>query len=158
MPLEIERKWLLAGAPAWLTDRRSKRVRQGYLAITEQVELRVRAVEDERLLTVKHGHGEVRREVEVALEASQFDALWPLTESARVVKRRHLVPLEGQALTDEVDVYEGDLEGLVVAEIEFGSEADADGFEAPAWLDREITGDPRYENQSLALNGLPTDV
>jgi adenylate cyclase len=55
----------------------------------------------------------------------------------------------------ELDVYGGALEGLLVAEIEFDSEEAAERFEAPDWLDRELTGDERYSNAALAERGLP---
>jgi CYTH domain-containing protein len=55
----------------------------------------------------------------------------------------------------EVDVYEGDLEGLIVAEVEFDSEERARGFEPPAWLGDDVTGDERFLNENLAVNGVP---
>jgi adenylate cyclase len=53
----------------------------------------------------------------------------------------------------EVDVYAGDLDGLVSAEVEFASEEAAAAFAPPAWLGREVTGDPRYANRALAVSG-----
>ena len=61
-------------------------------------------------------------------------------------------------LEAEVDVYEGRLEGLTTAEIEFGSEADADEFEPPAWLGEEVTGDKRFANQNLVRAGIPAPM
>ena len=58
-------------------------------------------------------------------------------------------------LTAEVDDYAGDLAGLVTAEIEFPSEEESAGFVARDWLGREVTGDERYANRSLALRGAP---
>jgi adenylate cyclase len=153
MPLEVERKFLLPEAPGWLGDHPSTEVEQGYLVIADAVEVRLRAADGHRLLTVKRGHGEVREEVEIQLSAEQFDALWPLTEGQRISKRRHVVPLGG--LKAEVDVYGGGLEGLVVAEIEFPSQEEADRFQTPDWLAEEVTGDDRYANQTLATEGAP---
>jgi len=85
--------------------------------------------------------------------AEQFEALWPLTEGRRLRKRRHLLPDDGVEV--EVDVYEGELEGLIVAEIEFDSEEQARGFEPPPWLGDEVTGDERFLNESLAVDGAP---
>jgi CYTH domain-containing protein/CHAD domain-containing protein len=151
---EIERKFLLGEAPAWLANFSKTRVEQGYLALAEGVEVRLRRAGEERLLGVKRGSGEVREEVEVALERRQFDALWPLTESKRLAKTRYRVPL-GKDLRAEVDVFEGSLEGLVLAEVEFEDEGGSRGFRPPAWLRREVTGDDRYAGRSLALNGGP---
>jgi CYTH domain-containing protein len=108
MALEVERKFRLRQNPAWLSDHRPRRVRQGYL--------------------------------------------WPLAEQMRIEKRRHLVPVDG--LTAEVDVYEGPLAGLVLAEIEFRSQAESRHFQAPAWLGEEVTGEDRYSNRRLAEAGL----
>jgi adenylate cyclase len=153
MPLEVERKFLLPEAPGWLGDHPATEVEQGYLVIAGELEVRLRAADGHRLLTVKRGHGEVREEVEIQLSAEQFDALWPLTEGQRISKRRHVVPIDG--LKAEVDVYGARLEGLVVAEIEFSSQEQAEGFQAPDWLGEEVTGDDRYANQSLATAGAP---
>jgi CYTH domain-containing protein len=77
-----------------------------------------------------------------------------LTDGRRVVKTRYLVPLD-DGLTAEVDVYDGPLDGLVTAEVEFASEHDSEAFAAPDWLGREVTGDARYANRALAVHGLP---
>jgi len=64
------------------------------------------------------------------------------------------VPVD-DGLTAEVDVYDGDLAGLVVAEIEFDSPEQGDAFEPPGWLGREVTDDSRYGNRTLAVEGRP---
>jgi CYTH domain-containing protein len=151
---EIERKWLPEAPPGGLADHPSRRVEQGYVALDEHAEVRVRRTGDQRTLTIKSGAGLVRVEEELPLSADQFDALWPLTAGRRVVKTRHLIPL-GDGLTAEVDVYEDALAGLVTAEVEFPSEQAAARFVAPAWLGRDVTGDARYANRALAVDGLP---
>ena len=82
------------------------------------------------------------------LGAEQADALWGLTEGRRVRKTRHRVDHDG--LTIEVDVFAGELDGLVVAEVEFDSEAASNKFQGPDWLGREVTGERAYENECLA--------
>lgn len=142
MSVEIERKFLLPEVPAWPSNAKVVRIEQGYLVIEEEVEVRLRRTEEKYLLTAKRGHGEVREEIEISLDREQFDALWPLTESRRLTKTRHLIPID-DGLTAEVDVFEGELEGLVIGEIEFDSEEQSGNFELPAWLGDEITGDQR---------------
>jgi adenylate cyclase len=152
--MEIERKFLLREAPAWLDEHDSLDIEQGYLAIVEgETEVRLRRKGESTILTVKQGTGEMRREEEIELDEDQFGALWPLTEKRRVVKRRSEVPYED--LTIEVDVFEGALAGIVIAEVEFDSEEAAAAFGPPAWLGDEVTGDPRYANESLAIRGAP---
>jgi adenylate cyclase len=153
--VEIERKFVLPAPPPGLDSREHARIEQGYVAIDPNgAEVRVRRKGDTRVMTIKSGSGLMRGEEEWPLEPERFDALWPLTDGRRVVKTRYLVPLEDR-LTAEVDVYEGALAGLVTAEVEFASEPDSDAFAAPEWLGREVTGDARYANRTLAVSGPP---
>lgn len=117
----------------------------------------LRKVGERAWITAKRGSGAVREEVEVALAADQFDALWPLTEGKRLHKDRYRVPLD-EGLGAEIDVYGGALEGPVTAEVEFDDEAQEGSFQPPSWLGAEVTGDHRYANQSLAREGLPDDA
>ena len=90
----------------------------------------------------------------MGIDERRFDALWQLTDGRRVSKTRHEIPLPGGVVA-ELDVYDGELDGLLTVEIEFGSVAASEGFAPPPWVGRELTGDKRYANQSLALEGLP---
>ena len=149
--VEIERKFVLDAPPADLGQHPSDRIEQGYLAIAEDgVEVRIRRRGDACTLTVKSGPAQVRVEEEIAIEADRFDALWPLTAGRRLDKVRHYVPLE-DGLVVELDVYGGALDGLMTAEIEFPAEAAALAFSPPPWLGEEVTGDPAYANQNLAV-------
>jgi CYTH domain-containing protein/CHAD domain-containing protein len=154
MAHEIERKFLLGKLPSLAEATESIRIQQGYLAIDERAEVRVRRAGNETLLAVKAGHGEMREEVEINVGERQYEALWPLTEGRRLLKTRHLIPLEG-GLQVELDVFEGSLEGLAVAEIEFADVRQSREFEPPAWLGEEVTCDQRYSGQSLAVAGAP---
>jgi adenylate cyclase len=151
--MEVERKFLVSERPE-LDDADSEEIDQGYLAVGEDGEVRLRRKGERRLLTAKMGVGLSREEAEVELDREAFERLWPLTEGRRLHKRRHVLPHEG--LEIEVDVYAGELEGLVIAEIEFGSEEEARAFEPPDWLDEDVTGDPRYLNETLAAEGAPS--
>jgi CYTH domain-containing protein/CHAD domain-containing protein len=150
---EIERKFLVTEMPRAESARAS--IEQGYLALDKNTEVRLRRAGDELFLTAKGGHGEVREEVEVPIEPESFAALWPLTAGRRVRKVRHYVPL-GDDLRAEVDVYEERLDGLRTVEVEFDSEEVASEFTPPPWFGRELTGDRRYANRTLATEGLPT--
>jgi|SRR5215211_7761303 len=153
--VEIERKFVVDEAPEELEPNGSSHIRQGYLAIGEDgAEVRLRDRDGERTLTAKQGRGRVRAEEEIELDEDAFERLWPLTEGARLEKRRHLIPADAD-LTIEIDVYANDLEGLVIAEIEFPSEDAAAGFRGPDWLGAEVTDDPRFKAQALAARGPP---
>jgi CYTH domain-containing protein len=151
--VEVERKFLVPDTPD-LDDTESDEIEQGYLAIGADGEVRLRRKGEKLVLTAKRGAGISRDEAEVELDPEVYERLWPLTEGRRLHKRRHVIP-HGD-LTVELDVYEGDLEGLVVAEIEFDSEDDAGRFEPPDWIGEEVTGDERYLNETLATRGAPS--
>jgi adenylate cyclase len=151
--VEVERKFLVPEPPD-LGDTESDEIEQGYLAIGSDGEVRLRRRGEKLVLTAKRGAGLSRDEAEVELDRESFERLWPLTEGRRLHKRRHLIP-DGD-LTIELDVYEGDLEGLLVAEIEFDSEDQARAFEPPGWIGEEVTGDERYLNETLATQGRPS--
>ncbi|HEY0280569.1 MAG TPA: CHAD domain-containing protein [Solirubrobacterales bacterium] len=152
---EIERKFLVTEMPR--SESGSAAIEQGYLALDQDTEVRLRRAGDELLLTAKRGHGEVREEVEVSIDPRSFEALWPLTAGMRVRKVRHYVPLAG-GLRAEVDVYEGGLDGLRTAEVEFDSAEASRAFTPPPWFGRELTGDQRYANRTLATEGMPADA
>jgi adenylate cyclase len=154
--VEIERKFLVETPPADLGEHPSSALEQGYVAIhADGTEVRIRRRDGASVLTIKSGGALVRVEEELAIDDDAFERLWPLTDGRRIEKVRHLIPAGPPGLVIELDVYGGDLAGLVVAEIEFGSEADAAGFAPPAWLGPDVTSDARFKNQRLAVDGRP---
>jgi adenylate cyclase len=155
-PIEIERKFLVPEPPGDLDRHRSTAIEQGYVAIADDgTEVRIRRRGGSATLTVKSGGGRSRVEEELEIEPRRFERLWPLTEGRRIEKTRYEIPLS-DGLTIELDIYGGALAGLVVAEVEFDSEDDADVFSGPDWLGREVTDDKRYKNQRLACEGAPS--
>jgi CYTH domain-containing protein len=148
--IERERKFLVGSIPADIGP--AVEIRQGYLAVDGDVEVRIREADDDHVLTIKGGRGRDRTEVERSLDEEQFNALWPLTAGRRLQKGRHRVPL-GAGLTAEVDVYRGRHEGLLVVEVELPPDQDPDAFIPPDWFGRELTDDPRYSNAALASAG-----
>ena len=159
--IEIERKFLLRGIPPAMRYAHRVPIRQGYLALDGDTEVRIRITPKGAKLTIKAGRGGVRVEEEIALQSRQAEALWELTEGRRVTKTRRRVRMPQAAgdpdLILEVDEYSGALDGLVVAEVEFADEATSRGFEPPAWFQRELTDDWRYANRSLASDGMPEE-
>lgn len=151
--IERERRYLVAELPEPLPTPR--RIEQGYLT-TGRVTVRVRHIDDRHILTVKTGSGRNRVEVERDLDATEFDELWASATELRIAKRQHLVPLAG-GFTAELDLFDGELAGRRLVEVEFDDDATADAFVAPTWFGREVTEDPRYTNASLARNGWPDD-
>jgi adenylate cyclase len=155
MAQEIERKLLVDELPGDLGAWPSRRLEQGYLAITDEAEIRIRRVDgSDARLTVKSSPGLSRMEEELALDHDAFERLWPLTAGRRLVKVRHTRE-DAPGVVLELDVYEGALAGLVTLEVEFASEEAARAWAPPPWADREVTGDKAYANQTLAVRGRP---
>jgi CYTH domain-containing protein len=150
--MEVERKFVVHEPPD-LGGTDADEIDQGYLAIGPEGEVRLRRKGDHFLLTAKRGQGLSREESEVELDRDAFHRLWALTEGRRLHKRRHVISDGDRKI--EVDVYAGDLDGLVVAEIEFPSEEEARAYDPPEWFGEEVTGDHRYLNETLAAEGRP---
>lgn len=147
--LENERKWLVT-RPVPEVPKRTRKIEQHYLAVTEDKEVRLRKVDSyKKTLGFKEGKGQERKEASVPLSDLQYHALRPMA-SGKVAKVRREI-LTGETLI-EVDEYRGDLEGLVVAEVEDPPE----DFEPPSWFGDEVTEDERYKNKWLATKGVPT--
>ena len=152
--VEIERKFLVERFPDHLDDHPFREIAQGYLAITDEVEVRLRRYGEQAFLTVKSTAARIRIEEEIEIDHGRFAVLWPLTDGRRIEKRRHLIPL-GE-LTIELDEYHGRLSGLMIAEVEFESPDAALAFVPPEWFGREVTDDPGYKNRRLATDGGPS--
>ncbi|MDR0995821.1 MAG: CYTH domain-containing protein [Tannerella sp.] len=146
--IETERKFLvkgdfLSGAVA------SRRITQGYLCADSGRSVRVRISGEKAYITIK-GPSDAkmwsRYEFEQAIPLNDAEALMRLCLPGLVDKVRYNVPFAGY--TWEVDVFHGENEGLVVAEIELPSEET--DFELPPWAGKEVTLDKRYYNSMLA--------
>ena len=149
MAKEIERKFLVAHQ-AWRESVNTIHVyRQGYLSYDSERTVRVRATEVTGYLTIKGiTEGLTRDEFEYEIPLADALALLQLCERPAIEKKRYIVP--NGAHVGEVDVFEGVNEGLVVAEIELGSEDEA--VDKPNWLGNEVSGDRKYSNSALSLH------
>jgi CYTH domain-containing protein len=148
MGLEIEHKFLVRTS-AWKSEVAwSETLRQGYLANTDHVSVRVRTVDGSAAwLSIKHGGtARIRREFEYPIPLADATEMLRLCGHSPIRKRRHHLDLPGGDWV--VDEFEGRHVGLVLAEIEL-ARADQD-FPRPDWLGKEVTNDPRYYNAVLA--------
>lgn len=146
MGTEIERKFLLASDDWRHSVRRSSRLRQGYLG-GRRCSVRVRVADAKAWINIKSLElGARRDEYEYPIPLADAEAmLATLVEGPVLSKTRHLVEHSGS--TWEIDEFDGDNAGLVVAEIEL--EALDQPFARPGWLGREVTELPRYYNVRL---------
>ena len=147
VPVEIERKYLVEpGCPA--LSGQGEDIVQGFFASADRTAVRVRLSDEGAWLTLKGATvGARRAEFEYAIpreEARQI--LDELCGGGVVVKQRYRYRHQGYLW--EIDVFQGENAGLVIAEVELESEQDQPP--RPAWVGIEVTGDPRYYNQNLA--------
>jgi CYTH domain-containing protein len=148
-PKKVERKFLVADIPAVLNLASGTRVEQGYLAVERDgSEVRIRKTPKGASLFVKNAAGAGQVEVEVPLVKDQFLALWPLTEGRRMSKVTHNIDVADIPFT--LDLYEGQLDWLRIAEAEFPGPTAAEAFTPPAWFKREVSDLPAYRHSNLA--------
>jgi CYTH domain-containing protein len=146
---EIERKFLIKRLPAELKRFQSSPIAQGYLANeTGGRHVRLRKRGKSASLTFKVGRATNREEREIKLSPRQFAALWPATAGRRLRKLRYYIPWKN--LIIEIDIYHGSNKNLIVAEVEFPTQAACRKFKPPGWFGPEITGNKRYSNVRLA--------
>ena len=146
MSLEIERKFLVKDLSFEALATAQSQISQGYLSREAERTVRVRLRDGKGFITIKSkNRGAVRGEWEYEIPERDARELLTLCEGRVISKTRYLVPWQG--MTWEVDVFGGDLSGLILAEIELPS-ADAE-FCAPPFVGEEVTGNQRYYNSNL---------
>lgn len=149
MAKEIERKFLINRNQLGFLENGTS-IKQGYISTQDKTSVRVRISGEKAYLTLKgETMGVTRSEFEY--EIPVIDAEQIITElcGGRVVqKTRYLVTHCNH--TWEVDIFHGDNDGLVIAEIELESEEER--FEIPDWVTSEVSGEPKYYNSSLLDN------
>lgn len=146
--IETERKFLVRDDSFKAGASGKSHFVQGYISSSPGRTVRVRIAGDKAYLTIKgpgSANGMSRFEWETEIKVCDALALLGLSEGALIEKDRWFVPFEGHLF--EVDVFDGDNEGLIVAEVELDSEDEE--FRRPEWLGEEVTGDHRYYNSSL---------
>lgn len=153
-PTDPELAELLAAARNGERHGERRTITQGYaIAAGTEGELRLREnatdTERTRVLTVKRGAPPARQEVEFSITDEQWDALWPLTAGRRIEKTRYGITAFGRFV--EIDLFSTPRAGMVLIEIEFDDEESAHAFTPPSWFGREVTTDPAYQNQRLAI-------
>lgn len=145
MGLEIERKFLVAGN--WKKKGMGARCRQGYLSLDPQRTVRVRTKEQKGYLTIKGiTRGIVRQEFEYHIPFEDAEILLD-EQCIQPVIEKNRYHIEYQGFVWQVDEFLGENEGLIIAEVEL-DHADQK-VPLPSWVDKEVSGDPRYYNASL---------
>jgi len=147
MPQEIERKYLLASSEWKALSHKTIHMHQGYLCNNSQSSVRIRIEDKQANINIKSmtiGISRAEYEYSIPLEEAS-ELLDTLCKQPQIKKQRHLVNHAGKLW--EIDVFEGDNEGLVVAEVELESEDEI--IKLPEWIGKEVSQYERYYNMRL---------
>ena len=149
MAIEIEHKFLLANNDWRQHITRSVKYRQGYLNSQATSSIRIRISDDHAWLNLKSATiGTHRHEYEYEIPLSDANEIITLLCRKPIIeKTRHFVINDGN--TWEIDEFDGDNQGLIVAEIELPEIGKI--FSKPLWVGEEVTHDLRYYNNNLAI-------
>ena len=147
MAIETERKFLVQGEFLHLATGKSEIV-QTYITVDHTKTIRLRIADEKAFLTIKSKPepGRFSRdewEFEIPVESAK--EMMKICMPGKIVKTRYYVPSGKHTI--EVDVFHDKNEGLVIAEIELGSEDEF--FIKPVWLGEEVTGQKQYYNAYL---------
>lgn len=146
MAKEIERKFIIKNN-LW-NDKKGYNIVQGYLSTNKEATVRARIMGDKAYLTVKGKTENISRsEFEYEIPVEDAKEMLKLCEK-KIEKTRYLEKV-GEHIF-EVDVFKGDNDGLIVAEIELKSEDET--FTKPDWAGDEVSNDTRYFNANLVKN------
>lgn len=148
--MEIERKFLVRLLPENLESFPFRQIEQGYLC-TEPV-VRIRRQDEEYFLTYKSKGLMVREEYNLPLTREAYFHLRPKTDGILIAKKRYLIPYHRHTI--ELDIFEGELAPLVLAEVEFDTEEAANAFIPPEWFGEDVTYSHDYHNSVLSRGGL----
>ena len=147
MPTEIERKFLVIGDSWKKNISRTVPIKQGYLANTERGSIRVRIADGAACLNIKS--------MTIGITRTEYEYAIPMGDAENLMQNFCLQPLiekvryyvEVDEHTWEIDVFEGENMGLVIAEIELTDSEEI--FSKPDWVGREVSDEPRYYNICL---------
>ena len=156
--VEIEKKWLIYKdkIPYDLSNSEIIEIEQTYICFSP--EIRVRKINNgkEYTFAVKTNitsDGMIRDEIEDFITQEEYNNLMKKQEGNTIYKTRYQF-LDGDYLL-AVDIFSGELEGLAYLEIEFENQEEADNFQTPNWVIKDVTSDLNYKNGHLARYGIP---
>jgi len=145
--MEIERKFLIHNIPFNLSDYSFHIIEQGYLNVDPVV--RIRRQDNDYYLTYKSKGLLEREEYNLPLNQKAYEHMLTKIDGHLISKTRYLIPLN-EHLTVDLDLFEGNFKGLVLAEVEFNSTKEAKAFIPPAWFGEDVTYSSKYQNSILS--------
>ncbi|MCD8364763.1 MAG: CYTH domain-containing protein [Clostridiales bacterium] len=147
--MEIERKFLISGLPENLSDYPCHQIEQGYLC-TEPV-VRIRRQDNDCILTYKSSGMLSREEYNLPLTAEAYEHLKPKADGIYIEKKRYCIPYGDYTI--ELDIFEGEVSPLILAEVEFPAEEEAAAFLPPDWFREDVTWSEQYHNSYISRHG-----
>lgn len=144
--MEIERKYLISSIPFSLEKYPCQQIEQAYLN-TDPV-VRIRKDNDDYYLTYKSKGFIEREEYNLPLNEESYIHLRTKADGIIITKKRYEIPLA--PYTIELDLFEGEYSGLILAEVEFPTREEADTFTPPEWFGEDVTFDKKYTNSNLS--------
>ncbi len=154
MATEIERKFLILNQDWQEHVEAEVHIAQGYLASNEFSSTRIRIQDDKANINIKSAT--------LGISRTEFEYVIPVDDAQQMINDLCVKPVIEKTRyfvrhnkhTWEIDVFSGDNEGLIVAEIELSSTDEA--FETPSWIGEEVSNDARYYNVCLVKNPYKT--
>ena len=146
--MEIERKFLVSVLPENYDHHSSHQIEQAYLS-TDPV-VRIRKEDDQYYLTYKSRGLLAREEYNLPLNQASYEHLLTKADGIVLTKQRFLIPLPGTSYTAELDIFSGHYKGLMLVEVEFENEEQANAFVPPEWFGEDVTFSGEYQNSRLA--------
>ena len=144
--MEIERKFTVKCLPDHLEQYPVKHLEQAYLN-TDPV-IRIRREDDTYYMTYKGSGMLAREEYNLSLNRESYAHLLPKCDGNVKKKKRYLIPWKHYTI--ELDIFAPPFAPLIIAEVEFATEKEAESFMPPAWFSEDVTCDPHYHNSFLS--------
>lgn len=158
--VEIEKKWLISpkDIPYNLSNAEIFEIEQTYISFSPEIRVRKINEGQEYTFAVKTNltsDGMIRDELEDSITEDEYNNLLKKKEGNTIHKTRYQF-LDGNYLV-AIDIFSGELKGLAYMEIEFNNKEEANNFQTPFWVIKDVTNDIRYKNGYLARYGIPKD-
>lgn len=162
--MEIERKFTITKLPDNLASYPCRIIEQAYLN-TDPV-VRIRRQDDSYYMTYKGKGLLAREEYNLPLNEASYYHLREKADGNIISKKRYVIPIahpqfdttyassassyiDHISLSVELDIFEGDLAPLIIAEVEFPDKEMAEAFLPLDWFSQDVTNDPAYHNSNL---------
>jgi len=151
--MEIEQKYLLKYLPENLKSFECHEIEQGYL--NKSIVVRIRRWDDRYILTYKKRKEtknlvNVNEEIEMPLDKTSYEHLKTKVDGYIIKKKRYIIPLEN-GLKAELDIFEGNLDGFSLVEVEFPSEKNIFSFKPPEWFGENVSNQMNFTNSYLSM-------